>query len=113
MLNQEGIDPCPCCGASAVVQDGSNGDDGGYYIECSGCGLSTVLMYPCGEDPLPILKEKWNRRVKVQTPPAGFEVVFVSGFDDLIESIHRGMRKGFLPDSIQEYYDAFDFRKPT
>ena len=56
------VKPCANCGHGGEYQQQS---DGGYFIECTNpmCGMSTCLMYACGEDPKPILMEKWNRRV--------------------------------------------------
>jgi hypothetical protein len=56
--------PCPFCGGSAqkcVVEDpGEN--IGGHYIACIDCGSSTNLRFACGDDPIPLLVEAWNRR---------------------------------------------------
>lgn len=56
--------PCPCCGGKAnrrrVDEDGPN--FAGEYIECSGCGLTTMLMFPCKDDVFRQLAELWNRR---------------------------------------------------
>lgn len=54
---------CPFCGGDAafgvsVVPE----HDGGHYIQCQSCLISTGLVYPCGDDPKPILAERWNRR---------------------------------------------------
>ena len=55
------LKPCANCGGDGHVEQA---EDGGYFIQCINpmCGMSTCLMYACGEDPVPILMEKWNRR---------------------------------------------------
>lgn len=60
------LEPCPCCGAGALVHqvphDPFTENSGGYYIECSGCRLTTPLMFAVKDDPLPSLRDVWNRR---------------------------------------------------
>jgi hypothetical protein len=61
------LKPCANCGSDGEVDQTQ---DGGYFIQCTNalCGMSTVLMYACGDDPVPILMEKWNRRASPQSP---------------------------------------------
>jgi hypothetical protein len=57
--------PCPFCGYEAVEGVVGEGDDaGGHFIQCSNgmCGVSTPLQFACGDDPRPLLLERWNRR---------------------------------------------------
>lgn len=60
------LKPCPCCGAAAKVDqiphDPESENSGGYFIECTGCRLSTPLMFALMDDPLPSLRDTWNRR---------------------------------------------------
>ena len=60
------LKPCPFCGSDAVI--GEDDSDQGYYVECIGCGASSCKQYACGDDPLPLLHEKWNRRAPTVTP---------------------------------------------
>jgi hypothetical protein len=60
--------PCPFCGGSAEFNVIEGEDDapnaGGLFIECLNplCQASSALMFPNGEDPRPILLERWNKR---------------------------------------------------
>lgn len=63
--------PCPFCGGEAE-RFGPMGDHepmnaGGYVIQCRKCSCSSAVMFPCGDDPIPLLIEAWNKRA---TPPA-------------------------------------------
>lgn len=64
--------PCPFCGGRPEVthieENEDNPNFGGRYIECKSCGACTNLVFACGDDPAPILAEKWNTRAK--HPPA-------------------------------------------
>lgn len=62
---------CPCCGSAAAVRyvdpsevSESNPNAGAYYIECTEptCAITTNLRFPSMGDPLPELREVWNRR---------------------------------------------------
>ena len=59
--------PCPFCGGDAEFgQIGGEGDDsGGQFIQCANarCGASSALIFPCGDEPKPLLIERWNRRM--------------------------------------------------
>jgi hypothetical protein len=58
--------PCPFCGGYAEYGEvGGEGDDaGGQFIQCTDarCGASSALIFPCGDEPKPLLRECWNRR---------------------------------------------------
>jgi hypothetical protein len=59
------LKPCPCCGGIAEMRQIYDGENvGAYFVECTNleCGLSTRIMFSCGEDCRPILCEIWNRR---------------------------------------------------
>ena len=61
---------CPCCGSEAELQTVPDlveeQNAGGQYVQCSNpeCGLTTLIMFSCGEDCRPLLAERWNRRDK-------------------------------------------------
>ena len=62
--------PCPHCGSPAefgIVDDPNSRDDGGQFVACIQplCCACLGLIFACGDDPRPILAERWNRR-----PPA-------------------------------------------
>lgn len=63
------INPCPFCGGEAVFGEVSfevdTPDAGGQFIQCVDgmCAASSALIFPCGDDPKPLLIERWNRRV--------------------------------------------------
>jgi len=60
--------PCPCCGGRAVfgeITDDSDSNFGGHFITCSACVITTDLRFACGDDPLPLLAEQWNRRAPI------------------------------------------------
>ena len=61
------LKPCPCCGSEAnfgVCEDDTNGNYGGWFVECNNraCRLTTMLVFACGEDPRVRLREIWNKR---------------------------------------------------
>lgn len=61
------LKPCPFCGGAAEMdcvrsEDGSDPNEGGYFVVCRACDCSTGLRFACGEDPKPLLIEQWNRR---------------------------------------------------
>lgn len=62
--------PCPFCGNTDITINNENPKDssGGYFIACAGCGASTNLRFACGDDPIPLLAEQWNRRATVAVP---------------------------------------------
>ena len=76
---------CPFCGGHGEVMRMPHDhiDAGAMFIQCvnATCMASTCLVYPMGDDPLPILMEKWNRRAAAapltaplyaaDTPPVG------------------------------------------
>lgn len=56
---------CPFCGGKARRHEVGQDDDlnaGGNYIACDDCLACTELVFPCGEDPEPKLRELWNKR---------------------------------------------------
>ena len=68
MTNAINMLPCPMCGCSSinVKNEQPTDNSGGYFIECPDCGISTSLRYACGDDPIPLLAEQWNRRATAQ-----------------------------------------------
>ena len=61
-----GLLPCPFCGGDAEYGEvgGEGGDAGGQFVQCTNamCGASSALIFPCGDEPKPLLAERWNRR---------------------------------------------------
>jgi Lar family restriction alleviation protein len=54
---------CPFCGGKAkyaVVEGGEN--DGGHFIYCASCEVSTRLWFPIKDPVERIVTEAWNRR---------------------------------------------------
>ncbi len=68
MTNAINMLQCPMCGCSSinVKNEQPTDNSGGYFIECPDCGISTSLRYACGDDPIPLLAEQWNRRATAQ-----------------------------------------------
>lgn len=67
MLPGEELLSCPFCGGEGefgYVDDVESPDHGGHFLQCTeaGCGASIGLIYNNGEDPKPLLAERWNRR---------------------------------------------------
>lgn len=56
---------CPHCGGHAEIDQS---ESGGYYIECLVCGASTQLIFATGDDPVPLLMERWNKRIRPAEP---------------------------------------------
>ena len=71
MSGVEGLKPCPFCGCEAefsVVDDLTSPDYGGHFIQCKNalCCGSVGLIYAAGDDPKPLLAERWNRRAPAE-----------------------------------------------
>lgn len=55
--------PCPFCGGEAQFGNVEGGfNDGGQYISCMACDVSTRLYFPLKEDVRVTLIHDWNRR---------------------------------------------------
>lgn len=65
-VEMEELKPCPFCGSAPRCCEIENSDfvpnAGGEYIECPGCGVSTVIMFSLMDDAKPHLVERWNER---------------------------------------------------
>lgn len=75
--NTEKLEPCAHCGGEGVfgyVDDPESPDHGGHFLQCTEarCGSSVGLIYNNGEDPKPLLAERWNRRPTAPAPDAGW-----------------------------------------
>jgi hypothetical protein len=62
---------CPFCGSEPVygmIDDAGSPDNGGHFIQCTNacCGASMGLVFACGDDPKPLLKDRWNNRVNAK-----------------------------------------------
>lgn len=55
--------PCPFCGGPAAVT--YEVEEGGYFACCAACKASSIMVFACGEDPIPRVTEAWNRRSDV------------------------------------------------
>lgn len=64
MDDSDRLKRCPFCASEAEVAQ--NSADNGYYVECLSCKTSSAKVFPCGDDPLPVLHERWNRRATEQ-----------------------------------------------
>ena len=51
--------PCPFCGGTAEIVEV---ETGAVVAECQDCKASSAMHYACGDNPVPMLLEKWNRR---------------------------------------------------
>ena len=80
--------PCPFCGWAAEyrIVEGDNGhpDIGAHFIGCTNdlCAVSTALIFPCGDEPKPLLVEKWNRRRPPLNQVPGTAIARVVESDD-------------------------------
>ncbi len=83
--------PCPFCGNTDITINNENPKDssGGYFIACAGCGASTNLRFACGDDPIPLLAEQWNRRATVAVPD-GWKLVPVQVPDSAFPWVSGG-----------------------
>ena len=85
--------PCPFCGNSkglAVANENPQDLSGGYFIACPSCDASTGLRFACGEDPIPLLIEQWNRRAALSAQPvagadAESKAMFVARLENMRE----------------------------
>ena len=60
------LKPCPFCGGDAmftVEQRENHPEFGGHSAMCGTCGAGIGYVFACGDDPQPLLMEKWNKRV--------------------------------------------------
>ena len=69
--------PCPFCGSKevSVANEEPHDNSGGYFIFCGECGASTNLRFAHGDDPVPLLREQWNRRAALASQPQATEPV--------------------------------------
>lgn len=66
---------CPFCRGSASLQIISEGPNvGGHYISCDKCGASTSIVFACGDDPIPLLMEMWNKRDETANHESHFRI---------------------------------------
>lgn len=69
------LKPCPFCGGEAEIiqlDDEEAENFGGMAVECQTktCRASSALIFPCGDDPRPLLLERWNRRTPKESDHA-------------------------------------------
>lgn len=58
--NKIELKPCPFCGGQASFDC----DDHGWnWIQCDVCNASSTCAVHCSESCLPLLAEKWNKRI--------------------------------------------------
>lgn len=57
--DKQKLKACPFCGGKAALH--YNGE--ANYIECIQCRASTNMQYSLKEDAVPLVVERWNRRV--------------------------------------------------
>jgi hypothetical protein len=104
MSEWEPLLPCPCCGARAELQDADMpGYEGGQFIECSGCRLTTPVRFSCKEDARPLLAEAWNRRIlPPASPPREWLVIESSVKHAVFAPDEEQKRKGYIPRDVAE-----------
>ena len=51
---------CPFCDGDAIYDEACPGE---HFIRCVACEASTAIVIEGGDDPLPLVKERWNRRM--------------------------------------------------
>lgn len=108
--------PCPFCGGKAQFdciesEDGDDPNEGGHCVACSGCGACSILVFACGDDPLPILAEKWNRRAFIEAAPEkGGEIARLAkeyaGRAEALASAARFARAGASDERAGEIFQA-------
>ena len=73
---------CAHCGGEAefgqVPHQPETENSGGVFVECLQCGATTRLVFPCVEDPRPILLEIWNRRAALASAPGAVPVALIA-----------------------------------
>lgn len=99
------LKPCKHCGSTAqmhYIDDSSSDNFGGYYIQCtkSTCGITTQLMFSCGDDCRPLLAEVWNS--------CGFK----SLADQLFDRIKHGdaEHQEWLQNELADFFDGWSAR---
>jgi hypothetical protein len=70
-FRDEPVLPCPFCGGEpelGVCEDENSQDFGGHFIQCTNgrCMASIGLIFACGDEPDPLLVERWNERATVK-----------------------------------------------
>lgn len=87
--------PCPHCGQQpsfgVIEEDGAN--FGAEFIDCSNCGASTNLVFPCKGDVKRELRERWNKRTPVSetvpNPPPGMLWVDEQSFRIIVSTLTK------------------------
>jgi len=98
---QSEILPCPCCGG---VSNFGNDGDGGEFIECSKCHLTTNLQYALKEDAKPHLVERWNRRSAVAQPAQKQGAELLESVAVFIEGCYAGLEPNIVHIANRDYY---------
>ena len=102
------LKPCPFCGGEAEFGEVENESDpnfGGRFVMCQNplCEASSALIFACGDDPKPLLLERWNNR------PSGELRELQELCDDLSSSViaaaflapHGNDAKALLDEAIE------------
>lgn len=110
--------PCPFCGNSkglAVANENPQDLSGGYFIACPSCDASTGLRFACGEDPIPLLIEQWNRRAALSAQPvAGAVAVDETGWliehsGEILPGVEQRAQVGWL--RVQMKFNGYGARE--
>jgi hypothetical protein len=82
---------CPFCRGSASLQIISEGPNvGGHYISCDKCGASTNIVFACGDDPIPLLMEMWNKRDETANHESHFRI---KELEAQVEALRRALHE--------------------
>lgn len=66
-MNNWIMNSCKACGSRGELK---TFEDGGMAIDCSNimCMAGTKIIYPCGDDPMPLLVEQWDDGRNLEFP---------------------------------------------
>lgn len=52
-----------------------------------------------------------SAQVDEAVAPAGYRLMWVAGFDELMEAMFRADAKGYMPHAVQAHWEAFNYRE--
>ena len=95
------LKPCPFCGGDAEIDtvDAGQPNEGGFFAACTKCGASTNVRFACGEDPVQLVREQWNRRTHDAEAAKSERRAIV--FGDIVQSQVIAMRAAVVAAKLE------------
>ncbi|WP_424140267.1 Lar family restriction alleviation protein, partial [Roseomonas chloroacetimidivorans] len=103
--------PCPFCGHDEAeyqrVENQSDENFGGMFVECRNCHVCTPLIFPVMDDVRPALSDIWNRRtptpsaaVEQEEPDSLFRKVFGGPYQPRVHQKYAAAHADTIRDEI-------------